>query len=64
MNKRVKFVLEINKFLFVNIAAIFLILVLAENVKQGIVSNIISFDNLLIIVMVSGVLWLMSPNSK
>lgn len=64
MNKGVKFVLEVNKLLFVNIAAIFLVLVLVENVKRGIISNIISFDVLLIIVVTSGVLWLMSPNSK
>ena len=64
MNKSVKFVLEVNKLLFVNIAAIFLVLVLVENVKRGIISNIISFDVLLIIVVASGVLWLMSPNSK
>lgn len=64
MNKGVKFVLEVNNLLFVNIAAIFLVLVLVENVKRGIISNVISFDNLLIIVVTSGALWLMNPKSK
>lgn len=64
MNKGVKFVLEVNNLLFVNIAAIFLVLVLVENIKRGIISNVISFDNLLIIVVASGALWLMNPKSK
>ena len=64
MKTIVKNILEVNKFLFINLSIVFLVLVLAENLKDSIVSNLLDFDKFLILIILSGILWLIGSKFK